>query len=469
MSDALPPAFLARMQDLLAEEFPAFLASYGQPPVTGLRLNTLKLSPDTWRTLSPYPLTPVPWCPSGYTVETPAPGTCVSPPPPGKHPFHAAGLYYLQDPSAMAAAELLAPQPGERVLDLAAAPGGKTTHLAALMQGTGLLVANEIHPQRAWDLAENLERCGVRHAVVLNESPARLATHFGASFDRVLLDAPCSGEGMLRKSAAARQEWKPGLVQSCALRQSEILTSAARLVRPAGWLAYTTCTFAPAENEAVIDRFLRAHPAFHLVPIPLRPGFAPARPEWIDPPSTHPLESAVRLWPHRLDGEGHFIAIFQKDGSAGSEPPSPRSFAPRKPDTASREHLSAFWQPTMIPPIPQDLHLSGTYLYQLVPGLPELSGLKVLHPGWWLGTVKTGRFEPSHALALGTQPGQVQHTVDFDPADPMLLTYLRGGSLPIPGESGWVLVTVAGYPLGWGKRSNQVIKNAYPRGLRWPA
>ena len=164
----------------------------------------------------------------------------------------------------MAAAELLAPQPGERVLDLAAAPGGKTTHLAALMQDQGLLVANEIHPQRAWDLAENLERCGVRNAAILNETPARLAAHFGAFFDRVLLDAPCSGEGMFRKSPVARQEWKPGLVQSCALRQGEILTSAARLVRPGGWLAYTTCTFAPEENEAVIDRFLTTHPEFQL-------------------------------------------------------------------------------------------------------------------------------------------------------------------------------------------------------------
>lgn len=460
------------MQDLLADEYPAFLESYQQAPITGLRLNTLKLSPDTWRSLSPYPLTPVPWCPSGFTLQQ---NPAYSTPPPGKHPFHAAGLYYLQDPSAMAAAELLAPQPGERVLDLAAAPGGKTTHLAALMQGEGLLVANEIHPQRAWDLAENLERCGVRNAVVLNESPARLAAHFDAIFDRVLLDAPCSGEGMFRKSAAARQEWKPGLAQSCALRQSDILTSAAHLVRPGGWLAYTTCTFAPAENEAVIERFLTAQPDFHLVSLTLSPGFAAARPDWSDPPANQPVERALRLWPHRLAGEGHFIAIIQKDEPSRTVPLSPGTLSSRpdirpdfRLDAATRQHFATFWQQTMTSPMPETLLLSGAYLYQPVPRLPDLAGLKVLHPGWWLGMLKTGRFEPAHALALGSLASHFQHTVALDPADPLLVTYLRGGSLPIPGEPGWVCITVAGYPLGWGKRSHDLIKNAYPRGLRWP-
>jgi 16S rRNA C967 or C1407 C5-methylase (RsmB/RsmF family) len=245
--ETLPPTFLLRMQKLLGSEYAAFLASYQQTPVTGLRLNTLKLSKAAWETLTPYPLSPVPWCPAGSVIAPTISGPY--PIPPGKHPYHAAGLYYLQDPSAMGAAELLAPQPGERVLDLAAAPGGKTTHLAALMADEGILVANEIHPQRTWDLAENLERCGVRHAAILNEPPARLAEHFGPFFDRVLLDAPCSGEGMFRKNPIARQEWKPGLVASCALRQAEILAHAASLVRPGGWLAYTTCTFAPEENE----------------------------------------------------------------------------------------------------------------------------------------------------------------------------------------------------------------------------
>ena len=467
MIETLPPAFLLRMQSLLGSDYAAFLAAYQQPPVTGLRLNTLKLSKAAWETLSPYPLSPVPWCPTGFTIPPGETGGGSPVPLPGKHPFHAAGLYYLQDPSAMAAAELLAPQPGERVLDLAAAPGGKTTHLAALMAGEGLLVANEIHPQRAWDLAENLERCAVRNAAILNETPARLANHFGAYFDRVLLDAPCSGEGMFRKSPIARHEWKPGLPQACALRQGEILNQAARLVSPGGWLAYTTCTFAPEENEMVIDRFLNDHPSFELGGMPHHTGFEPAHPEWVGSPATHPLERAVRLWPHYLNGEGHFIAMLHKAAGADQTASRPKPFSPRRPDKEAHQHFTTFWEQCMTCPPPERLHLSGAYLYQLPPDLPALGSLNQLHPGWWLGAFKTGRFEPAHALALGLPASQAQRRCDFAPDDPQLLAYLRGSSLPIPGEAGWVLVTVAGYPLGWGKRSAGVIKNLYPRGLRW--
>ncbi len=247
----------------------AFLASYEALPDIGLRVNTLKIAPDAFRQLSPFDLAPVPWCAAGFTVA----GDDAEP---GKHPYHAAGLYYLQDPSAMAVAELLDPQPGERVLDLAAAPGGKATHIAALMGGEGLLVANEIHPRRAWELAGNLERWGARNVAVTNETPERLAERFEGFFDRVLLDAPCSGEGMMRKSEAARVEWAPELVRGCALRQSAILEQAARLVRPEGRLAYATCTFNPEENEGTIARFLAAHPEFDLVEAPRRPAFRPA-------------------------------------------------------------------------------------------------------------------------------------------------------------------------------------------------
>jgi NOL1/NOP2/sun family putative RNA methylase len=455
------------MQTLLGAEFPSFFATYQQGPVSGLRLNTLKLSPQTWQSFNPYPVSPIPWCSSGFVLNQLKPGEQSHPTSPGKHPFHAAGLYYMQDPSAMAAAELLAPQPGERVLDLAAAPGGKSTHLAALMQNQGLLVANEIHPQRAWDLAENLERCGVRNAVVLNENPGRLAAHFGAFFDRVLLDAPCSGEGMFRKSSAARQEWKPTLVYSCALRQGEILASAARLVRPGGWLAYTTCTFAPEENEAVLDAFLAAQPEFQLVNLPFAIGFESAQRDWTVPPSPYPLEQAVRLWPHRLAGEGHFIAILCKTDADFAPPQTLKPISRRQPDDDAHRLFTSFWQHTLTSPPPETLHQFGSYLYQLVPGLPSLQGLKQLHPGWWLGTLKTGRFEPSHALALGIPASLAQRTHDLAVDDPQLLAYLRGSSLPCPGEAGWLLITVNGYPLGWGKRSGGVIKNAYPRGLRW--
>ena len=230
----IPSAFLERMARLLRDEYPAFLASYDKLPSVGLRVNTLKIAPEVFRQIAPFKLAPLPWCAAGFTIAG-------EDKEPGKHPYHAAGLYYLQDPSAMAVAELLDPQPGERVLDLASAPGGKATHIAAKMQGQGLLVANEIHSKRAWELAGNLERWGAANVAITNETPERLAERFEDFFDRVLVDAPCSGEGMLRKSEAARVEWAPELVRGCALRQTAILDHAARLVRPGGRLAYSTC------------------------------------------------------------------------------------------------------------------------------------------------------------------------------------------------------------------------------------
>ena len=301
----LPAAFLARMQALLGEEYGAFLATYEEAPRTGLRVNTLKLSPERLAGLLPFQMAPLAWPPGGFLVDNAA--------QPGKLPYHAAGLFYLQDPSAMVPAALLAPQPGDRVLDLSAAPGGKATHLAALLAGTGMLVANEIHPQRVWDLAENLERWGARNAVLLNESPERIAGAFPEFFDRVLVDAPCSGEGMLRRSEAARREWAPELVQGCATRQSTILDSAAQTVRPGGWLAYVTCTFAPEEDEGTLARFLGEHPDFALLQLPSQAGFAPGRPDWLPVELQRPdLARAVRLWPHRYPGEGHFVALLRR-------------------------------------------------------------------------------------------------------------------------------------------------------------
>ena len=248
------------MHRLLGDEFTPFLARYDQPASVGLRVNTLKLLPEAFQALSPFSLSPIPWCPAGF--ESCSAISVTGAAQPGKHPYHAAGLYHLQEPSAMAVAGLLDPQPGERVLDLSAAPGGKATHLSALMQNEGLLVANEIHPRRAWELFENTERWGARNVAITNATPRQLADHFGEFFDKVLVDAPCSGEGMFRKSEASRREWSPELAQSCAIRQGAILDQAARLVRPGGKLAYSTCTFAPEENESANAGFLEKHLEF---------------------------------------------------------------------------------------------------------------------------------------------------------------------------------------------------------------
>ncbi len=474
------------MAALLGDEFPPFLASYDAPVSVGLRVNTLKIEPEMFRDLAPFDLSPVPWCPAGFVVDErtspPAPplqGEGSSSPPslagrgaggvgPGKHPYHAAGLYYLQDPSAMAVAELLDPQPGERVLDLAAAPGGKATHIASLMGNRGLLVANEIHPKRAWELAGNLERWGAPNAAVINETPERLAERFPGFFDRVLVDAPCSGEGMMRKGEAARIEWAPELVRGCALRQAGIIEQAARLVRPGGRLVYSTCTFNPEENEGTVARFLADHPDFALIKPPQRPGFSPGRPDWISVGAglAPALARTVRLWPHLAPGEGHFVAVLGRAADMPANQP-PKAWRPAKltrtDEAAYRNFCAAHLtgEPTV-----EQLALVGSYLYALPAGMPDLTALRYLHPGWWLGTLKGDRFEPSHALALGLRPEDARRVLDLPAAAAELAAYLRGETLTSPGEDGWTLVAVDGFPMGWGKRTDGRVKSRYPKGLR---
>ncbi len=368
----------------------------------------------------------------------------------------------------MAVAEILAPQPGERVLDISAAPGGKTTHIAALMNNQGLLVSNEIHPQRVWELAGNIERWGARHTVITQESPERLASHWGASFDRVLVDAPCSGEGMFRKSPAARRDWTPELVQGCALRQSEILNQASRLVRAGGWLVYSTCTFNPDENEAVIARFISTHPDFEICTIPTLPGFSPGRAEWItniDPAPT--LQHTVRIWPHHTHADGHFIALLQRTsdenlpGRAAWRIPTIDRQSMRLFEKFQHDFVASDWSQTE-----GKYYQTGSYLYLVPENVPDPGVLKLLHPGWWLGTMKKDRFEPSHALALGLRPEQSMNHLNLSASGAEIQAYFRGETLTAPGEDGWVLICVDGFSVGWGKRKFGVVKNAYPRGLR---
>ena len=318
----LPEAFTKRMKTLLAEEYGAFLDSFSRPRAVALRLNPLKTQapPD----LSGFSLRPVPWEPCGFYYD---PETR-----PGKSAYHEAGLYYLQEASAMAPAALLDPQPGERVLDLCAAPGGKSTQLAGKMRGRGLLVCNEINPKRAKILASNIERLGIANALVLNEHPQRLEARFAGWFDKILVDAPCSGEGMFRKEEAAVTDWSEETVLMCARRQAEILHSASVMLRPGGRLVYSTCTFAPEENEASVSAFLRAHPDFS-VEETFAPWFSPGRPDWISDPMPG-LEKTFRLMPHRLLGEGHYCAVLRKAGDTpGSEVPlEPAAKRPKELD-----------------------------------------------------------------------------------------------------------------------------------------
>ena len=484
----LPEKFLERMQNMLGEEYPAFLESLSGKRYRALRLNPLKTRIQEGKEKLPFTLSPVPWTKNGFYYEEEE--------QPGKHPYHEAGLYYIQEPSAMAPVPCLMeertsaatiperqeehvsaatiperqeePASPERVLDLCAAPGGKSTQIAEYMRGRGMLITNEIHPQRAKILSENIERMGISNAIVLNETPESLSKRFIAFFDRILVDAPCSGEGMFRKNDNAGEEWSEENVALCAERQDGILDCAATMLKPGGRLVYSTCTFAPAEDEGSVSRFLETHPDFC-------------------------LEKEERLMPHKIKGEGHFLAVLHREGgqlksaaTAGTE----KSLTLKD----CREFLDFAKEALTIPAEEltegKILLRFGEQLYLAPAETPSLRGLKVLRPGLHLGTVKKNRFEPSHALALFLKKEQVVHAVNLACDGTAVRKYLEGQTLTI-GEGcdvemahiitrgrmaaeqadvslpkGWCLVCVDGYSLGWGKAAGAVLKNHYPKGLR---
>jgi len=427
----LPKEFLSRMEAQLGAEYPDFLNSLERPRAVALRCNPLKGKAPSL----PFVQAPVAWEPEGYYYDGES--------RPGLHPYHEAGVYYLQEASAMSAVALLDPRPGELVCDLCAAPGGKTTQIAGRMLGEGFLLCNEIHPTRAKILSRNIERMGVANALVTNEHPARLAEKFPAYFDRVLIDAPCSGEGMFRKEAAAVTDWSQETVEMCARRQAEILDSGAALLKPGGRLVYSTCTFAPEENELTIAHFLERHPEFS--------------PETVEAPWFSPAgEGMYRLWPHKLLGEGHFVAVLRK--TAGEEAEIPY----RKEEKLPGE-FAEFARALDIT-LPRGKAVCfGQSLYWAPVELPDLRGVKVLRPGLELGVLKKDRFKPAHALALWLKTATSLENLPADSA--AVQAYMRGEVIP-SGRRGWTLVQVDSYSLGWGKGDGKVLKNHYPKGLR---
>ncbi|MBE7001112.1 MAG: hypothetical protein E7421_00190 [Ruminococcaceae bacterium] len=427
----LPEPFLKRIENQLGEEYPAFLQSLERPRAVALRFNPLKGAIPQLDFVQ----SPVPWEPMGYYYD---PQTR-----PGLHPYHEAGVYYLQEASAMSAVALLDPQPGETVCDLCAAPGGKTTQIAGRMQGSGFLLCNEIHPARAKILSRNVERMGIANALVTNEHPAKLAEKYAEAFDRVLIDAPCSGEGMFRKEEAAVTDWSQETVEMCARRQAEILCSGAALLKPGGRLVYSTCTFAPEENEQTIEHFLQTHPEFVL--------------EEVDAPWFTPVGTGMfRLWPHKLLGEGHFAAVLRK--TSGQE----ASVSMQKGESLPKE-WTEFSRNLAITLPEGKAVLFGRSLYWAPADMPEIRGIKVLRPGLELGELKKGRFEPAHGLALMLKTAA--QTEDLPPESSALQAYLRGECIPSQAR-GWTLIRVNGYTIGWGKGDGKVLKNHYPKGLR---
>ena len=455
--NTLPEAYIAQMKRLLGEAgFFAYEQSLSQPVTRALRVNLL-LRPDG---SLPCPIEGVgervPWAKGCCFVEGDA--------RPGLSPLHEGGLFYLQEPSALSAVSVLAPQPGERVLDLCAAPGGKSTQIAGLMQGRGLLVCNEPVPSRAQILSRNVERMGVRNAIVTSAMPAQLAPRFPAFFDRILVDAPCSGEGMFRRQPEARDEWSAGSPRGCADRQLEILEAAAKMLAPGGALVYSTCTFNDTENEGVLARFTAAHPEFALEAFEL-PGL----------PSGS--RGYVHLYPHEIRGEGHFVSLLRKSPDAPGAPENEEK--PRravKPARGRGEQAKKAQQPAIA--VPEDvlapgvsfdrLHAAGGSLWALPEGLDDLSrldGLRVLRTGLLLAHAEGRRAEPDHALAMALTPCEAARTAELDEAQ--ALAYQAGETLELGDlEPGYTLLTLRGVSLGFGKQAGGVMKNHYPKGLR---
>ena len=428
----LPERFLERIQAQLGEEYKDFLRSLERPRAVALRFNPLKGEAPRMD----FVMDPVPWEPRGYYYDPEA--------RPGLHIYHEAGVYYLQEASAMAPVQLLDPQPGEKICDLCAAPGGKTTQIAGRMLGEGFLLCNEINPKRAKILSRNIERMAVPNALVTNEHPETLAKRFPGFFDRVLVDAPCSGEGMFRKEEAAVTDWSEETVAMCAHRQGEILHSAARMVRPGGRLVYSTCTFAPEEDELAVAAFLEAHPEFTPEPVEA-PWFVAGE------------NSSFRMWPHKLLGEGHFAAVLKKREDA------PESETTSCPGEKLPKQWTAFAKELGIQ-LPDGKAVAfGTNLFWAPEEMPSLEKLKVMRPGLELGEVKKDRFEPAHALALWLKDCGCTHEVEAESSEAK--AYLHGEVIPSE-KKGWCLVRVDGYSIGWGKGDGRVLKNHYPKGLR---
>ena len=472
MSKKLPDSFRQKMTAMLGEEeYLRYEACLLEPLQHGLRVNTGRMTTERFLKISPWKLEQIPWCESGFYLSEDA-----AEDPPSKSPYYYAGLYYLQEPSAMLPAATLPVNPGDRVLDLCAAPGGKSTALAEKLKGKGVLLCNDISPSRAKALIKNLELFGVTNAVVTAEEPERLAGAFPDYFDKILIDAPCSGEGMFRKSASMITDWTEEKQLEYAEIQRSILPHALRMLRPGGMILYSTCTYAPVEDEGSVQFLLdlpeSKEKQLTVADIPMVDGFLPGNPDWI-PEGSEALKKTVHLIPHRVRGEGHFVALLKselpKEAGAEQEPTASENAAllirKKHPEFAEfAKQIKTGIDPDRL--VNQNGYLS------YVPAekkFKELRSLRVMRRGLFLGEVKKNRFEPSQALAMTLSPETFDNCLNLSMDDERVLRYLRGETLEYDaGEAkdGWVLITADQLPLGFGKAKNGQIKNKYLPGWR---
>lgn len=444
--------FLNRMKELLGEkDYEAYVRSFDEERLYGLRVNTLKITPENFTEITSLSLRPVPWIANGFYYEGDE--------RPAKDPYYYAGLYYLQEPSAMTPASLLPVVPGDKILDLCAAPGGKSTELGAKLNGTGMLVSNDISSSRAKALLKNLELWGIENICVTSEEPKKLKETFGAFFDKILIDAPCSGEGMFRKDADMVKSYEEHGPEYYAQIQKEIVNQAVDMLVPGGLLLYSTCTFSVCEDEDIIRFILEQHQDMELVSLPLFEGAS----DGIG------LSGCLRLFPHRIKGEGHFMALLRKKQS--SPLPDTIGKLPKK-RTVLPEELTEFLSMTAKPIDQSRIRIKHEMVYYLPEGFPEHAGnLRFLRTGLLLGEMKKGRFEPAQAFAMALKAQEFKQRVCWEKSDERVIRYLKGETISLKEEEGqikgWCLVCVDGFPLGFAKGTGSTLKNKYYPGWRW--
>lgn len=468
-TEELPEQFLESMKTMLGTEYQDYLNSMKEDTRTAFRVNTNKIAQEQFVDICPFQTEPVPWNEKGFYYNA-------DEDMPSKHPYYYAGLYYIQEPSAMIPASLLPVEEGDRVLDLCAAPGGKATELAAKLHGTGLLVANDISVSRAMALAKNLQIAGTGNAVVTAETPQNLAAVLSGFFQKVLIDAPCSGEGMFRRDPGMVKSWLAHGPEYYASIQTEILESAYELLAPGGDMVYSTCTFSPLEDEGMIQSFLKKHPDMTICEVPRYPGYSEGRPDWV-PDGDPALKKCVRIFPHRAEGEGHFAVLLHKQGKAGRAYAESEMWDKKGTDLRSnkqkqktQEGIEEFFQ--MILPEAgiefkklsrkKDIYVAET----LAAG--QMKGLRIVAGGLIIGSDKNGRFEPSPQLALALRGEDYLQRIDLPAEDERVIRYLKGETVLMDKPyKGYVLFCVDGYPLGWCKGNGSgTMKNKYYPGWR---
>lgn len=450
----LPVEFEAKMRKLLGEEFSSYEQHLDDPAYYGIRVNTLKISVADFLKICPFNVTPVPWTDNGFYVSREE--------RPSRHPFYYAGLYYIQEPSAMTPASYLPVEPGDKVLDLCAAPGGKSTELGAKLKGKGILVSNDVSVSRTKALIRNIEMFGIRNSVVLCTEAKYMVPSLHGFFDKILIDAPCSGEGMFRKGSNELKNWEQKGSEPYAKLQREIVDDAVKLLKPGGMLLYSTCTFSPEENEQVIEYMLEHNDDLSLVPMKMCDGFDHGHPEWTLS-KREDVKHCIRLWPHKIKGEGHFLALLQK--------------APGKEEVLSYEKIKTpklsdetkqFFKDCKMPIDWNHVREHQGKLFYLEEDLPKFEKIRVLRKGLFLGEMKKGRFEPSQSFAVALRPEEFEKYISFDLEDERTIRYLKCETLNVDVHTeGMHLIGTGGFPLGWGKIKKGRMKNKYASSWRW--